>query len=479
MSGSDPGSPLTIQFLFLFALVLINAFFAAAEMAVVSVNKNKIKVLAQEGNKRAIAVQKLIENPNRFLSTIQVAITLAGFLASASAAVGMSDDLGQLLGRLGLSEVVAKDLAVVIVTIILSYVTLVLGELYPKRIALQHSEQIAMLVVRPINFIALLSKPFVWFLSSSVNLLLKLTRQKTDMADEEFSEDEVMSMLEVGQESGVLKAEGKKMINSIFAFDDKLAYEIMTPRTDVFSIDINDPMEQYIDKLMELRYSRIPVYDDDSDKIIGILNIKDYLIKAREAGFDNVDIATIIRKPYFVPETKNIDALFYELQTTRQQIAILIDEYGGFSGIVTMEDIVEEVMGDIDDEYDEEETEIEKLDENTYLIDGAMDLDDINEELGTELESDNSETIGGLIIDMLGEIPDEDEKEEKIIELKNYVFKIESVKERRIEKVKLHIMPKKEATEPEEGVGTEEKGSRKERREREKKSDAKSSSAGE
>ncbi len=466
MSGSDPGSPLAIQFIFLFVLILINAFFAAAEMAVVSVNKNKIKVLAQEGNRRAVLVQKLIENPNVFLSTIQVAITLAGFLASASAAVGLSDDLGALLSGLGLPQSVAKELAVVVVTIILSYVTLVLGELYPKRIALQHSERVAMLVVRPINAIAFLSKPFVWFLSASVNVLLKLTRQSVDMDDEEFSEDEVMSMLEVGQESGVLKEEGKKMINSIFAFDDKLAYEIMTPRTDVFSIDINDPMEEYIDELMELRYSRIPVYDDDSDKIIGILNIKDYLIKAREAGFDNVEIGTIIRKPFFVPETKNIDALFLELQKTRQQIAILIDEYGGFSGIVTMEDLVEEVMGDIDDEYDEEEPEIEQLDESTYLMDGAMDLDDINEELGTELESDNSETIGGFLIDILGEIPDEEETEERVIEFENYVFKIESVKDRRIEKVKLYIMPKKE--EMEEESEQEERESRRERREKDK-----------
>ena len=476
MSGSDPGSPLAVQFIRLFVLILINAFFAAAEMAVVSVNKNKIKVLAQEGNKKAAAVQKLLEDSNSFLSTIQIAITLAGFLSSAAAAVGLSDRMAGLLIRIGIAESVATEVAVVVVTIILSYVTLVLGELYPKRLALQHSESIAMFVVRPINAIAFISKPFVWFLSASVNAVLKLTRQKVDMDDEEFSEDEVMSMLEVGRESGVLKEEGQKMINSIFEFDDKLAYEIMTPRTEVFSIDINDPMEEYIDQLMELRYSRIPVYDDDSDKIIGILNIKDYLIKAREEGFDNVDIASIIRKPFFVPETKNIDALFYELQKTRQQIAILIDEYGGFSGIVTMEDIVEEVMGDIDDEYDEEEPEIEKIDDHTYIVDGATDLDDLNEELGTDLESENSETIGGFIIDILGEIPDEDEDEERVVEYENYVFRIESVKDRRIEKVKLYIMPKKE--EPEEDE-SEEKESRKERREKEKKEKEKAEEASE
>lgn len=440
MPASD--SNLTAQIILLIVLILINAFFAAAEMAVVSVNKNKIKMLAQQGNKRAEAVLKQLDNPNKFLSTIQVAITLAGFLASAAAAISLSDDFGAFIQvKFGLSHILATDIAVVLVTVILSYVTLVLGELYPKRLAMQHSEKFAMLTVRPVAFVGLISKPFVWFLSVSVNILLRLTRQKVNVENDEFSEDEVKSMLEAGQESGVLKEEGRKMINSIFEFDDKLAYEIMTPRTDVFAIDINDPMDEYIDELMELRYSRIPVYDEDSDNVIGILNIKDYLIKAREEGFDNVDIASIIRKAYFVPETKNIDSLFFELQKLKQHIAILIDEYGGFSGIVTMEDIIEEVMGEIDDEYDEEETELEKLDENTYLISGSMDLDDINEEIGSDLKSEDSETIGGLIVDLLGEIPDEDEKEERVIEFENYIFKIESVKDRRIEKVKLCMMP--------------------------------------
>lgn len=440
----EPGPTLTMQIILILILIIINAFFAATEMAVVSVNKNKIKVLSQDGNKRADAILKLIDEPNMFLSTIQVAITLAGFLASAAAAVGISDDLGYYLQHaFGISEVVATDIAVVIVTVLLSYVTLVLGELYPKRIAMQHPEKIAMIAVKPINFIAIIAKPFVWLLSVSVNLLLRLTKQQVNVDNEEFSEDEVKSMLEAGQESGVLKEEGRKMINSIFEFDDKLAYEIMTPRTDVFAIDINDPMDEYIDKLMELRYSRIPVYDDENDNIIGILNIKDYLIEAREAGFDNVDISNILRNPYFVPETKNIDSLFFEMQKLKQHIAILIDEYGGFSGIVTMEDIIEEVMGDIDDEYDEEEVEIEKLDDSTYLLDGSANLDDINEELGTDFDSEDSETIGGFLVDIMGEIPEANEQEERVIEYKNYVFKIESVKERRIEMVKMYIMPDK------------------------------------
>lgn len=256
-------------------------------------------------------------------------------------------------------------------------------------------------------------------------------------------------MLEVGRESGIIKEEGRKMISSIFNFDDELAYEIMTPRTDVFAIDILEPTSEYIDKLMELRYSRIPVYEDDYDNIIGILNIKDYLIKARETGFDKVDIRGILREPYFVPETKNIDSLFFELQKTKNHIAILIDEYGGFSGIVTMEDIVEEIVGDIDDEYDEDAHIVNKIDENTFLIDGNVSLDDLEEDYGIVLESDSSETIGGFIIDHLGEIPTESDLG-KEVDFGNYKITITSVKERRIDKVKLVVTETKEDAEDEE-----------------------------
>ena len=213
----------------------------------------------------------------------------------------------------------------------------------------------------------------------------------------------------------------------------------MTPRTDVFLIDIDDPAEEYIDDLMTLRYSRIPVCREETDNIIGILNVKDFLIKAREASFETVEIEPILRKPYFVPETKNIDSLFFELQKTKQQIAILIDEYGGFSGIVTMEDIIEQVMGDIDDEYDEEEEIIDKVDENIYLVDGDVSLDDLDEELGVDLQSDSSETIGGFIIDLLGEIPDENDVG-RIVEFENYQMKIMAVSDRRIERVKIYIL---------------------------------------
>ena len=267
----------------------------------------------------------------------------------------------------------------------------------------------------------------------------KFWKKLTNQAKGSQMEEEVMSILEAGQESGVLKEEGKKMINSIFALDDKLAYEIMTPRTDVFVIDIEDPPEEYVDDLMKLRYSRIPVCQGETDNIIGILNIKDYLIQAWEKGFEAVDIASILRTPYFVPETKNIDALLFELQKMKQQIAILIDEYGGFSGIVTMEDIIEQVVGDIDDEYDEEEEIIDKVDDYIYLVDGDVSLEDLDEELGIDLTSETSETIGGFLIDMLGEIPDENDVG-RIIEFENYQFKIMAIQDRRIERVKIYIL---------------------------------------
>ena len=267
----------------------------------------------------------------------------------------------------------------------------------------------------------------------------KFWKKLTNQTNGSQMDEEVMSILEAGQESGVLKEEGKKMINSIFALDDKLAYEIMTPRTDVFVIDIEDPPEEYVDDLMKLRYSRIPVCQGETDNIIGILNIKDYLIQAWEKGFESVDIASILRAPYFVPETKNIDALLFELQKMKQQIAILIDEYGGFSGIVTMEDIIEQVVGDIDDEYDEEEEIIDKVDDHIYLVDGDVSLEDLDEELGIDLTSETSETIGGFLIDMLGEIPDENDVG-RIIEFENYQFKIMAIQDRRIERVKIYIL---------------------------------------
>lgn len=259
---------------------------------------------------------------------------------------------------------------------------------------------------------------------------------------DQTTEDVVRSTLDQGQESGEIKEESKKMIASIFEFDDLLAYEIMTPRTDVFFFDLTDDKDDYWDELMELRYSRIPVSDGDPDNIVGILHIKDYLYTAAMKGFANVNIRELLRPAYFVPETKNIDALFHELQKEKQHLAILIDEYGGFSGIVSVEDIIEQIVGDIDDEFDEEDRVIETISDNTYIVDGNVYLDDLSEEISVTLESETCETVGGFIIDLTGEIPKENSRY-KPINYENYTFTIQSVKDRRIEKIKIEIREEK------------------------------------
>lgn len=427
---SDPDlyGYLIILFLNLILLGLFQSFTTALE----STSQSRLKKFADENErylKRLDFTINLLERPLKYQFSIKL-FSLLIFSYSIFILCKIPYDFILL--------VILWLILVVTFSILLS-----------SKFALLHSEKIAIKCCYFVYGLHIISLPLFWISKTIVNIILILFKEDIDIENKFFSEDEVMSMLEVGRESGIIKEEGRKMISSIFNFDDELAYEIMTPRTDVFAIDILEPTSEYIDKLMELRYSRIPVYEDDYDNIIGILNIKDYLIKARETGFDKVDIRGILREPYFVPETKNIDSLFFELQKTKNHIAILIDEYGGFSGIVTMEDIVEEIVGDIDDEYDEDAHIVNKIDENTFLIDGNVSLDDLEEDYGIVLESDSSETIGGFIIDHLGEIPTESDLG-KEVDFGNYKITITSVKERRIDKVKLVVTETKEDAEDEE-----------------------------
>lgn len=429
-------------------VIALNAYVVALERALSAVNKIRIRGMAEDGNHRAEDLMKIVDDPGMYMPAMRAASVLLTIIAAIIAVCFFVSPIASGLMHLGMKpDTLLVIVTVVVLILLLTLVMCAFAELLPRRIAVLHADGIAMTGVGFCQFLIWIMRPITAVSSGIVFIFLKIFRQRVDYNYNEYSEEDIVSMLEAGQESGELKEEGKKMITGIFAFDDKLAYEVMTPRTDVFAIDINDPPEEYIDELMELRFSRIPVYEDDSDNIIGILYIKDYLIQARESGFDNVDIRPILRTPYFVPETKNIDSLFFELQKTKQHIAILIDEYGGFSGIVTMEDIIEEVMGEIDDEYDEEEPEIRQIRSDTWELDGSMDLDDIDEELDIDLKSESSETIGGFLIDILGEIPDEDDLNQPI-SYENYIFNILSVKDRRIEKVNLQILPKDDPNEP-------------------------------
>ncbi len=434
--GQEPSSGnILIQLLIIFFLVLINAFFASAEMAIVSLNKNKLKVLLDEGNEKAELLAKLTEEPTKFLSTIQVGITLAGFFSSASAATGISDDLAQFFSQYNIPY--SETISIILVTIILSYITLVFGELFPKRIALQKAETIAMLSVKPITYISKITMPFVKLLSASTNVLVSLAGLDKEDLDEKVSKEEIRSLVNVGQEHGVINEIEKEMINSIFKFDDIIASQVMTPRTEVYLINIDIPLSEYIDELLEEHYSRIPVYQGDIDNIIGILYMKDFFVEARKCGFEHVDIKSILQAPYFIPETKNIDDLFREFQASKKHMAILIDEYGGFSGIVTIEDLIEEVMGNIADEYDDDDLEIEKIDSNTYIIDGMLSIDDFNEHFVVDIPKNDYDTVSGFILDILGRIPED--AEESSIEYENFIFKIIDIKDKRIEKIKISI----------------------------------------
>lgn len=424
------------QILILILLTGINAFFASAEMAIVSLNKNRMKMLANEGNKKAKVLYNLIEEPTNFLSTIQVGITLAGFFASASAATGISQDFGKFLSNIGVPY--GNEIAFAGVTIILSYFTLVFGELVPKRIALKKSETIAMISLKPILFISKIVLPFVRILSMSTSLIVKILGFDSKGDEQRVTKEEIKSLIEEGEEYGAINESEKDMIEGIFEFNDKKTEKIMIPRTEVYCIDIEDDLESYLDELLESKFSRIPVYEESIDNIIGILYIKDFIIEAKKKGFKNVNIRKILQKPYFVHEGKNIHSLLKSMQASKMHMAIVIDEYGGFSGIVTVKDLIEEITGELNDCDDDDDDDIKQIDSKTFLVDGITPLDEINEKLQIELDCKEVDTLSGFIINLIGKIPSKED--ELDINYKNINFKIDKFNEKRIEKILINIL---------------------------------------
>ena len=423
---------LLLQIVIIIILTGINAFFSSAEMAIVSLNKNKLKILIEEGNKKAILLDNLLKEPSKFLSTIQVGITLASFFASASAATGLSQFLSEALKPLNIPY--SSQISMILITFILSYVTLVFGGLIPKRIALRNSENIALSSVGVIVFISTIFSPFVKFLTFSTNLVLTILRMKEDNIEEKVSKEELRSLVEVGKEHGVINESEQEMIENIIEFDEKIAREIMIPRTKVFLIDKNISIHELFENKEIGKYSRIPVYENEADNIIGILLTKDLMMEAYKKGFDDIKISDLVQEAYFVPETKNVNELFNEMQLEKKHITILIDEYGGFSGIVTLEDLIEEVMGNIDDEFDDEDLSIHQISKNKYLVNGDVSLYDLNDNFHFELESKYYDTLSGILIENLGYIPEDNENIEPIT-INGVVFKPQRVRNKKIEKV--------------------------------------------
>ncbi|EGY0581751.1 HlyC/CorC family transporter [Listeria monocytogenes] len=428
----DPESQqIILQLILIVVLTMLNAFFASAEMALVSLNKNRVKSQAETGDKKAVMLAKLVDDPSKFLATIQVGITLAGFFSSASAATSIATRLESVFG----GSSFAKELSIIVVTIVLSYITLVFGELYPKRLALQKSEKIARVSVRPIMAVGVVLRPFVKFLSFSTDILVKLTRMEKNTDNEKMTREEMQLLIETGRRDGVIEVEELQMLRGVFEMDNKYAREVMVPRTDAFMIDAETESEELCDALLSENFSRVPVYTGDQDSVLGILHMKDFFAEARKSGFENIDVKALVKDAYFAQETMFIDDLLKNMQRTRNQMAILMDEYGGVAGIVTVEDLLEEIVGEIDDENDVFSDEVKKIDETTFIVEGRMPLDDFNEMFHVELPSRGVDTVAGFVLTLTGTIPKEDDK--VVVEYGTLRFTVEEMNDARLVSVRV------------------------------------------
>lgn len=434
----DPGSQtIYLQLFILFLLTLFNAFFSASEMALVSLNRSRVEQKATEGEKKFVRLLTVLENPNNFLSTIQVGITFISILSGAS----LANDLGAVFAKWMGNSATAQTAGYWLALAMLTFVSIVLGELYPKRIAMNMKENLAVITAPVIIFLGKIVSPFVWLLSAATNLISRITPMNFDDADEQMTRDEIEYILTKSEQT--LDAEEIEMLQGIFNLDEMMAREVMVPRTDAFMVNIEDDINVIMQEILRQNFSRIPVYEGDKDNIIGLIHTKKILAESFTNGFDQLNIRRIMQEPLFVPETIFVDDLLKSLRNTQNQMAILLDEYGGVSGIVTLEDLLEEIVGEIDDETDKTEIFVREIAENTFIVQGSMTLNDFNEYFDLDLSSDDVDTIAGFYLTGLGTIPSQDEKE--AYELDNNGFHIvmvnDKVKNGRVTKLKILITP--------------------------------------
>lgn len=421
------GNSLLLQLIVILILTAINAFFAAAEIAFVSINQSKMRTLAEEeGNPKAQRVLRLIDNADDFLATIQVAITLAGFLSSASAATSFAKYITRWLPDFP----AAYTISIVVVTIILSYITLVFGELYPKQVALQMPDQIAMATSGFVELVQRVFRPFVQLLSVSTGLLKRITPIDFNADKERFTREEMVAILTQSQAEGAIDLAEYAMLEGVLSLDSKLAREVMVPRTDTQMIDIEDDYQEILQEILDSPYSRLPIYEEDKDNVIGVLHVKQLLKKASRDGFDNIDFMEIANEPLFVPSTAYIDDLLLEFRREETHMAILRDEYGGVEGIVTLEDLIEEIVGDINDESDITASVVRKIDDANYYINGVITLEKYNNVFDEDLESEEVDTIAGLMIMVIGYVPEDDERVS--VRMHDYVLTTSNVENGRI-----------------------------------------------
>jgi putative hemolysin len=420
----------------LIALILCNGLFAASEIAIISVNQNRLRKNAENGDKRARLLRKMTEELSSVLAAIQIGISIIALFSGAYAATSFSGGLTSLFIRMGipLSQTALSSISVLIITLLLAYFNLVFGELVPKRIAMKKADTLAMAVAPTVHYLSSLTKPVVKILSASTNFFSKMVGVDVNQSDDDVTEEEIRLMVDAGGDTGAIDESEMEMINNVFEFDDKTADDICTHRTDIVALPVDAGTDELTEVLEIEKFSRIPVYEDNMDNIIGILHIKDLIKYIIHNKLHEVDLRQIIRKPYFVPFSVKTDELFEYMQKNKVHVAIVLDEYGGTLGLITMEDLIEEVMGNIFDEYDEEEKpDIIPLDENTFTVSGGADLQEVSDYFGVVLPTDDYNTLGGFIISLLGRIPAEEEQPE--IEFNGLLLKVNKVEEKRISEV--------------------------------------------
>ena len=420
--------------LFLFSVIFVNAFFTAAEIAIISLNDAKVRRDAEDGDRRAKLLCRFIDDPGRFLATLQVSTTITAFIASAFAAVAFAAPLARFIERkYELHPGSTEKIVALIVTLLLAFVSIVAGELVPKRVALKHSEGIARFAARPLLLAAKILHPLVSLLNRISNGVLRLVGVSTETEKESASEEEIRLMADIAEESGAIQPQEKEMIENVFEFNNKTADEIMVHRKDIIALDIAAPRDEIRALILDSGISRIPVYKETIDDILGILHVRDYLVAA--LGGREPVIADLMRKPLYVPETILADQLFRQMQKKKRSISVVLDEHGGTSGIVTVEDLLEEIVGEIYDEHDTDTTPLAilRVSENEYRMPGEIGIDKVSEELGVKIEEGDFNTIGGFVFEKLNHVPSEG----TVLDLPeiNLEFKVEKMDGHRIESV--------------------------------------------
>ena len=434
MPGNISFSACLVAVLMLILLTLINAFFSMSEIAIIAVNDTKIKRMAAGGHKPAAKIVRLTGDSSRFMATTQVGVTLAGFLSSAVAANSFSGPLSGVFEKIAwMSSGAASTISTVLITILLSLFSLVFGELVPKKLAIQRAEQISFRVAGLLIFFGKIFRPFVWLLSKSTNFIAKLLGVDPNADQHTVTEEEILMMVDVSGEAGAIEQSEREMIENIFEFGDTTASEIMTHRTEIVAVENTDSLSEIVRVAMEEGVSRIPVFEDNLDTILGIVYAKDLLRFVGSGETDGITAADVMRPVYYIPESKKLSSLFSEMTEKKVQLAVIVDEYGGTAGLVTMEDLIESIVGSIQDEYDDEDAEISQVSDNCFTVDGTTAIDEVEELIGASLPEGDYDTIAGYIVTEIGRIPEIGEHPS--VTVGGATLTVELVEEQRISKV--------------------------------------------